>query len=262
MVFVAALFVFRPVAQSAASGRSGIAVASVTAMAVLASTGLYAAIGRPDAVGIAPHAVNRPSSGAAAASPAPRKDVAPVGSLVDGLAARLQENPDDGSGWLLLAKSYSHLGRDDDARSAYEKAKQLGFSDDAFESSLADGSQASPANAVTIEGRVSLKGDLAAKDATVFVIARHTSGAAMPLAVLRRPASDLPFEFSLSDANSMVKGGGLSSADTVIVSAKISSTGDAFNTDRGYEVDSMPVSTTDAPYLDLEINPGFQAAKE
>ena len=53
----------------------------------------------------------------------------PVSSLVDGLSARLHENPDDADGWLLLAKSYRFLERRSDARLAYERAAALGKTD-------------------------------------------------------------------------------------------------------------------------------------
>lgn len=52
-----------------------------------------------------------------------------VESMVVGLEARLQDQPDDGKGWLLLAKSYRHMGRMDDAREAYKKAEALDSGD-------------------------------------------------------------------------------------------------------------------------------------
>jgi cytochrome c-type biogenesis protein CcmH/NrfG len=55
--------------------------------------------------------------------------LAPVESMLSGLEQRLQQQPDDGKGWLLLAKSYRHLGRMDDARDAYKKAEALGSGD-------------------------------------------------------------------------------------------------------------------------------------
>jgi cytochrome c-type biogenesis protein CcmH/NrfG len=55
--------------------------------------------------------------------------IASVASLVSGLEERLQKEPDDGKGWLLLAKTYRHLGRMDEAREAYRKADALGNSD-------------------------------------------------------------------------------------------------------------------------------------
>ena len=52
-----------------------------------------------------------------------------VATMVVGLEDRLENEPDDGKGWLLLAKSYDFLGRDADARAAYRKADALGNGD-------------------------------------------------------------------------------------------------------------------------------------
>ena len=67
----------------------------------------------------------------AAPSHAPAADMqlGSVESMVGDLETRLQQDPDDGKGWLLLAKSYRHLGRMDDARNAYQKADVLGSGD-------------------------------------------------------------------------------------------------------------------------------------
>ena len=62
---------------------------------------------------------------------------APVSSLVDGLVARLHENPDDAGGWLLLAKSYRFLERPADAGPAYRRAAALGRTDAELEAWLA-----------------------------------------------------------------------------------------------------------------------------
>lgn len=56
-------------------------------------------------------------------------DVPPVDQLTERLAQRLQTNPDDADGWLLLARSYHHLGRDADARAAYAQAQAHGGAD-------------------------------------------------------------------------------------------------------------------------------------
>lgn len=61
--------------------------------------------------------------------PSGNTQLAPVESMLSGLEQRLQQQPDDGKGWLLLAKSYRHLGRMDDARDAYKKAEALGNND-------------------------------------------------------------------------------------------------------------------------------------
>ena len=84
-----------------------------------ASASLYAAFGRAE-VEHAP--VPDESNG--------QQKIASVTELLSGLEARLAEDPDDGKGWLLLAKSYEHLRRIDDAISAYEKASALGVTDE------------------------------------------------------------------------------------------------------------------------------------
>ena len=69
--------------------------------------------------------------------PTKKENTASVGELIGGLERRLEENPNDGEGWLLLAKSHDHLGNTAAAWSSYARAKELGTSDDAFEVKLA-----------------------------------------------------------------------------------------------------------------------------
>ena len=59
-----------------------------------------------------------------------------VATMVVGLEERLAKEPDDGKGWLLLAKSYDFLGRKEDARAAYKKADALGNGDAALAAKL------------------------------------------------------------------------------------------------------------------------------
>ena len=66
-----------------------------------------------------------------------KEKTASVGELIGGLERRLEENPNDGKGWLLLAKSHDHLGNTAAAWSSYARAKELGTSDDALEIKLA-----------------------------------------------------------------------------------------------------------------------------
>lgn len=79
-----------------------------------------------------PHAaVHETTSAMAAGEPSVSQDgkVPSVASMVAGLEQRLAKEPDDGKGWLLLAKSYQFLNRPDDARKAYAKADALGNAD-------------------------------------------------------------------------------------------------------------------------------------
>lgn len=57
---------------------------------------------------------------AAASSMSPQERVAFVDSMVEGLKAKLEANPDDRDGWIRLGRSYGVLGRWNDARAAYE----------------------------------------------------------------------------------------------------------------------------------------------
>jgi cytochrome c-type biogenesis protein CcmH len=45
--------------------------------------------------------------------------------MIKALAARLEKNPDDGKGWVMLARTYATLGRFPEAATAYEKAANL-----------------------------------------------------------------------------------------------------------------------------------------
>lgn len=60
------------------------------------------------------------------AAPASANAQAPdVQAMVERLAARLQQEPNNGPGWQMLAKSYAALGRFGDAAAAYGKAMAL-----------------------------------------------------------------------------------------------------------------------------------------
>jgi cytochrome c-type biogenesis protein CcmH len=50
------------------------------------------------------------------------QSAAQLDAMVERLAAKLRANPDDADGWKLLARSYSALGRYEDAAQAYAKA--------------------------------------------------------------------------------------------------------------------------------------------
>ena len=87
---------------------------------------------------------------------------------------------------------------------------------------------AGPATALV--GRVSVAPALAARVAagdTVFVFARAADGPRVPLAVLRRPASELPLAFKLDDSMAMSPGTSLAQAGKVVVVARISRSGSA-----------------------------------
>lgn len=62
-------------------------------------------------------------------------------------------------------------------------------------------------------------------DDALFVFARAAEGPPMPLAVIRKRVKDLPVEVMLDDSMSMVQGMTLSTADRIVIGARISKSG-------------------------------------
>jgi len=230
--------------------------------------------------------------------------------IVEQLAARMQQVPDDVEGWILLARSYMALGRyaeglaayreawnrspvrDNELKVAYAEAQVLndraalsGEAGRLFEevvnqdprnvkalwyggwvaleagreadlrarwtrllalnppedvaniirSQLAElGSPAPPVGGESVAGtavRLSVTlGDgrsveQLGPNAVLFIAARAPGGGP-PLAAIRRPASAVPGEFTLSDADSIIAGRSLGNFDAVSIVARLSSTGE------------------------------------
>jgi cytochrome c-type biogenesis protein CcmH len=95
-----------------ASGRGGSRIQTLglaLLMPILVVAG-YVALGNPAA--LEPQRAHPPMPGQAE-----------INAMVERLAARLKENPDDPKGWVMLARSYMTMGRYADADAAYEHAR-------------------------------------------------------------------------------------------------------------------------------------------
>ena len=57
----------------------------------------------------------------------PDTSVAPVSALIDGLEARLAQEPEDAKGWALLAQSYAFVDDEQQTEAAIVRAVNLGF---------------------------------------------------------------------------------------------------------------------------------------
>jgi cytochrome c-type biogenesis protein CcmH len=100
-----------------------------------------------------------------------------------------------------------------------------------------------------LKGTVSLSARLkekAAPDDTVFIYARAAEGPQIPLAVHRVKVRDLPAKFSLNDAMAMAPGMSISAHPRVIVTARISRSGQAAPQPGDLQGASKPVAN-DAP---------------
>jgi cytochrome c-type biogenesis protein CcmH len=107
----------------------------------------------------------------------------------------------------------------------------------------------------TISGVVKLAAALngkAAPDDTLFVYARAAQGQRMPLAILRKQVKDLPLTFTLDDSMAMSPAARLSSAQQVVVGARISKRGEAMPQPGDLQGQSAPVAPG-ASGLTIEI---------
>ena len=237
MTIMALSFVLMPLVRAKQQGTSALLVVALPAFAAL----VYLAVGSPDVESATTHAaVDRNESAG----------VGSVSSLTAGLEARLREQPDDGQGWLLLAKSYVYLQRMDEARHAYARAAELGESDATVAQQVA-GDDAS--NSSGIAGSVSLSASaqqLVRPDDIVFIFARPPGQAGAPVAVMRTPAASWPLEFRLTDSQSMMDGVRLSDYEQVVVTARISRRDDTSGALKRLEARSQPIDVASkAPVL-------------
>lgn len=86
------------------------------------------------------------------------------------------------------------------------------------------------AGGAQVAGRVTLAPALQAKAAptdTVFVFAQAVDGPRVPLAIVRKQVKDLPFDFVLDDSMAMNPAMSLSTVQQVVVSARVSKSGNA-----------------------------------
>jgi cytochrome c-type biogenesis protein CcmH len=114
-------------------------------------------------------------------------------------------------------------------------------------------SESQPSFRVTIELDPELRENLSGSE-VVFLIARAAEGPAAPLAVRRLTVNDLPASVALSDADAMVEGLEISSFPELILTARVSFTGDAQARDGDLEGQTGPVSILEAAAAEVRID--------
>jgi len=114
---------------------------------------------------------------------------------------------------------------------------------------------AAPSSAVS--GRVELDPALRAQVAdtdTVFIVAKAADGPRFPLAVLRKQVRDLPLQFTLDDTMGMMPGVKLSQFPQLVITARISKTGNAIAAPGDLESPPHPAKPGDTQ-IQLRIRP-------
>lgn len=109
-------------------------------------------------------------------------------------------------------------------------AKQKGGKEKLAQLSRDKAAKKTAAGPVTITGKVSVSAALAGKVAptdTIFIFARAANGPKVPLAVVRKPAKELPIQFTLDDSTAMQQQMAISNFDQVVVLARVSKSGNA-----------------------------------
>jgi cytochrome c-type biogenesis protein CcmH len=99
----------------------------------------------------------------------------------------------------------------------------------------------------------SLSGEIAASD-TLFVLARAVDGPAMPLAVVRKQADELPLVVTLDDSMAMMPTMNLSSREQVTVVAKVSRSGQAITQSGDLIGEISPVIPGDPNLVNVVIS--------
>ncbi len=249
-----ALLAFSFVATPLIRGNRRFGLIGVALALPVFAGGLYWLVGSPQAASIGAPETTAKSTRSSLSGNSP-KSVGSVSSMVDGLAARVAENPDDGKSWLLLARSYQHLKRTPDAIKAYEHAAALGEYDEGL-AALSEDIAAEETPAAQIFGNVKLSDRskaIALPTDTVFIFARAVEGPPMPVAVLQRPVSELPLDFLLNDSQAISADTKLSNYEQVIVTARISRSGVATDALQDLEAKSGTIVVADNEHLNLII---------
>ena len=94
-------------------------------------------------------------------------------------------------------------------------------------------------------------------DATLFIFAREPAGMPMPIAAVGQPVAQFPMSIALNDRHSLNSARALSSFEDVVISARISTNGDA--TGPGWQAVAVPVQKASDQVVRLRISEKVEA---
>lgn len=100
-----------------------IVMVAIAVLLPLGVFGLYRAVGTPEALSQAGSAA--PTASMSAAGSGQPKTSMDMDAAIGSLRAKLEKNPGDADGWLLLGRAYQSVERNDEGRKAFQKAYEL-----------------------------------------------------------------------------------------------------------------------------------------
>ncbi|MFW6341024.1 MAG: c-type cytochrome biogenesis protein CcmI/CycH, partial [Wenzhouxiangella sp.] len=124
---------------------------------------------------------------------------------------------------------------------------------DSQPSTATSGQDAGPSFGVELDIDPGLAEGLSGSE-TVFVVARAASGPPTPLAVRRMTVADLPARIGLSDSDAMVDGMNLSTFPEIVITARVSMSGDVQARPGDLQGQSGAVSILEAPSTRISIS--------
>ncbi len=137
-----------PVTKSAKPVKAGRGAVYAVALGIpLVALALYFRVGNPNAISASPTTVRSQPAGPVSPQGAGPRSQQQIEANVAALAKRLEQNPNDAEGWIMLARSYGSLEKYRDASAAYAKATALKsndadlLADYAFALAMANGQQ-------------------------------------------------------------------------------------------------------------------------
>ena len=245
----------------------------------LAAAALYHWWGSPPAE----HFDHTHAAGSGAAPPIDHGD--DMQAAIAKLAGKLQQHPEDAEGWALLGRTYKAMQQYAQARDAFRHAVEAAPGDTALaaeyaaagtpdpEPPMTDGTAPqscpvpgaagssecgdAPQSTARITVKVALnpkfKDQVGPKD-TVFVFAKAAQGPAMPLAIMRLTASQLPASVTLTDGMGMVPNLTLSQFPQIVLGARISKSGNAMAQPGDLQTLSAAMTSTQTQPVQLTID--------
>ena len=166
------------------------------------------------------------------------------------LADKLRQNPEDAQGWAPLGRTYKVAQHYSQARDAFKHALYVEPGDAGLQDTQPKGSTHITVKVVLdpkLKANV-LPGDV------LFVFAKAAQGPAMPLAIARLTAAQLPASVTLTDAMSMMPNLTLSKFPQIVLGARISQSGNPIAQSGDIQTLSAAVSNSRADPISLTID--------